>query len=156
MARWLRYPSSVAVTRRDVLLLPAALVACRPDRRQEGAPVTTAAGAGDAAESVAPVASTHPMPAAPPVAPPPSPAQASASARTPEKPRETAHALAVPAADVAAAAPRAYTVSGDGHTHPITVDGAAFAKLGTAGFALVRSGPGGPDGHRHWVSVTVA
>lgn len=64
--------------------------------------------------------------------------------------------LHVPAADIAAGGAKAYSVFGDGHTHPITVDAGAMAKLAASKFALVKSGPGGPDQHAHWVSVYAA
>ena len=70
-----------------------------------------------------------------------------------DKPKESPHVLTVPAADIETGSPETYTVTADGHSHQVVVDGPAMAKLKASRFALVRSELGGPNPHRHWVSV---
>lgn len=49
--------------------------------------------------------------------------------------------------------PQHHRIHGQGHTHSVELDDESLARLRAQGSALVRSGPGGDDGHRHWVRV---
>lgn len=127
----------------------ARLEAVEPMASAPAAVVEPAASAEPMASASAAVA--EPVASTSAVAPEPA-----ASAEPPSPRKASRHHLDVPAAHVEAGTRRDYTVYGDGHSHPITIDEGAMAQLASAGYVLVKCGLGGPDKpHRHWVVVHV-
>lgn len=69
--------------------------------------------------------------------------------------REISAVLDVTPADVEARRPEPITIYGDGHAHAVALQTRDWQWVAANGEAIVRSGPGGDDGHRHWVVVRV-
>ncbi|MBX3247135.1 MAG: hypothetical protein KF901_08145 [Myxococcales bacterium] len=67
-----------------------------------------------------------------------------------------AHAVTVPAADVAAGEPRTYTLSGGNHTHTIMVSAEDFAMLASGATVMVTSSGNGAGNHTHVVTLACA